>query len=713
MKKIIALILALALCFALCACGRDSQEGMEELRSPEMTGARFSPEKTTISGEAFNGISAEAAGDSIVCVGTLGDSPENAEYSIYRINPVDNKAKQIEGVSLKSFNFLDTLGDGSALVTYSDSNGDLHFIDISSDDTISEYVPELPEEMKGVYYPAVFLTDGGYILSDGTKLTKIDRDGQPLVVRELPGWTSILRRLGGGFLGVCQQNDAGKYTVYELGHDLSIETELELEETFSEILQCGSDGEIFVSIDDVIYRVNYKTGEKQSYANVFSSGCVGSGAFVFLDNERFFDCTKARAPALWRPFVEGEKLTLTLAAYLPEEYDYNAAQQLKNALNSFNENSEEYFIELVDYAAYGEGGYEILLSDISTGNTADIYDLQYLDSALAGKGVLQDLYPFFEAERGIDVSALNSSVLKTLEYDGKLFSLVPSFTATAYVGRASVIGGTLDAERFFTLAEQYGAGAVFDDGMSKRMFFTDLLTSYGAELVDYNKAQCSFDTPLFKRCLEYASQLPDELSLEEQQYYGWGAYSGESVFKKCFFQDPVRDYLRCKSLFGGDMAACGFPAKPGGAGFTPTIMLGMAANSPNQAGVWDFFKFLLSDNYQWNCVDIPLNTSIAEQIISAQTELWKESKISILIYSPSGTEIPDEITVPYLASDENTAEEIMNIIRSIDSVNSFSPAILDVIIAETQKLADGVQTLDQAAASIQSRASIYLSEQFG
>lgn len=685
---------------------------MEQLRSSELTGMKFSPEKTSISGEAFKVVRAVSAGEDIICVGVFGDSPTNAEYCLYRIDPAANTAAKISGVSLSGFNSIDALSDGSVLVTYSDTNGELRFMEISPSDSISEHAPELSEEMKGVYYPSIFLSDGGYLLSAGFNLTQIDRSGKVSAAMDFPGWTNFLRKQNGGFLGVCQQKQEGKTAIYELGEDLSVTAEYEVEETFSDVLQCSAD-EIFANIDDVICRINYKTGDKQNYANTFSSSCVGGSAFVFLDDERFFDSTKTRAPALWHPFSEGEKQTLTLAAYLPEEYDYNAAQQLKNAINSFNESSKKYFIELIDYAAYGDSGYDILLSDISTGNIADIFDLQYLDTVLAAKGVLQDLYPFLEAERDIDVSVLNSSVLKTLERDGKLFYFVPSFTVSTYVGRTSVIGGELSSDDFFSLAEEYGASKVFDEGISKRSFFTDLLTSSADKLVDYNNAVCSFDSPGFKRCLEYASQLPDELSLEEQQYYGWGAYSGESVFMKCFLQDPVRDYLRCKSLFQGDMIPCGFPADAPSAGFTPSIMLGMAANSPNQAGVWDFFKFMLSNNYQWNCADIPLNASIAEQIISAQAELWKESKIRIMIYSPSGTEIPNEHAVPYLPSDEKTAEEIMSIIRSIDSLNSYDSAILNIIVTETQKLSGGAQTLDQAAANIQSKASIYLSEQYG
>lgn len=710
-NKIIAIFAVMALAFSLCACGKEAQHGMEQLRSSELTGMKFSPEKTSISGEAFKVVRAVSAGEDIICVGVFGDSPTNAEYWLYRINPVNNTAVQLQGVSLNGFNSIDALSDGSALITYSDSNGELSFVEISPDDSLREYAPELPEEMKGVYYPSIFLTDNGYLLSSGFVLTQIDRSGKVSAAVEFPGWTSVLRRSDGDFIGVCQQQGE-KSTIFELGQDLSVTAEYEVEGTFSEVLQCSTD-EIFASISDVIYRINYKTGEKQSYANIFSSGCVGGNAFVFLDDERFFDSTKIRAPALWHPFIEGEKQTLTLAAYIPEQYDYNAAQRLKNAISSFNESSEKYFIELIDYAAYGESGYDILLSDINTGNIADIFDLQYLDTVLAAKGILQDLYPFLEAERDIDVSVLNGSVLKTLERDGKLFYFVPSFTVSTYVGRRSILCGELSSDDFFSLAEEYGASKVFDEGMSKRSFFTDLLISSADKLVDYNNAVCSFDSPEFKRCLEYASRLPDELSLEEQQYYGWGAYSGESVFMKCFLQDPIRDYLRCKSLFQGDMIPCGFPADASGAGFTPSIMLGMAANSPNQAGVWDFFKFMLSNNYQWNCADIPLNASIAEQIISAQVELWRESTIRIMIYSPSGTGIPNEHAVPYLPSDEKTAEEIMSIIRSIDSLNSYDSAILNIIVTETQKLSGSAQTLDQAAANIQSKASIYLSEQYG
>lgn len=712
MKKIIALILALALCFALCACGRDSQEGMEELRSPEMTGARFSPEKTKVSGEEFKAISAEAAGDSIVCVGTLGSDPMSAEYRLYRINPADNTAAEIPGVTPGAADSFDALSDGSVLVTHTDSDGAVHFTEISPTDSVSEYVPELPEELSGKYYPDVFFTDGGYLLNDGFKLTKIDRDGLVLGTKELSGWTSLLRRADGGITGVCRQYQDEKSTVFELGQDLSFTAEYEIDGTFSELLQCSDDDELFVNISDIIYRVNYKTGEKQSYANVFSSGCVGSGAFVFLDNERFFDCTKARAPALWRPFVEGDKQTLTLGTYLSQDAKaYNYETQLKNAIDSFNETSENYFIELVDYAAYGEAGRDILLTDLSTGNTADMYDLRCLSPAIVSKGLFVDLYPLFEAEPEIDLNDFNSAVLDVLETDGKLFSLVPCYSAACWVGRRSVIGDGLSAGEFCALAEEYGESEIFDRGITRREFFEELLTSSADEYIDYHSAKCSFDSPRFRQCLEYAAKLPAELSLEIRDYPGSGAYTGSALFIRCWMEtDPVMDYLYYESIFQEDMTVCDFPSSPGGgSSFTPMIELGITQSSQNQAGAWEFFKFLLSDSYQWNCYSLPMNKGIMEQLLTGRAEVLREPKISIGMYLPEG----GDTAIPYLPADDTTVGAVLDIIYNIKSKGSYDAAVLDIILSELERACGGVQTLDQAAASIQSRASIYLSEQYG
>lgn len=714
-KRVIFLVLLVFAAAALCsACEKDSaRQGMEELRSSELTGARFAPENTSVSGEAFRTVKAVPAGDGIVCVGALGDSPSNEKYSVYRIDPASNTAAPVGGIVLDSFETLDALADGSALVTYTDSGGDFHLMKIAPDNRISECVPELPEEMKGIYYPSVLLTGEGYLFNSGFSLTAVGRSsGQISEKKRFDAFTELLRRPDGGYLAVAQQPLKEETTFTELGQDLSVTAEYKIEGTFSDILQCGPGNEAFVTIDDMICRLDYKTGEKRVYANLFSSGNLGRGAFVFLNDESFFDGTKRFSPAMWRPWIDGEKQTITLGAYMPERYQYNP-QLLKNAISSFNESNGDYYVELIDYASYGDAGYDIFLSDISAGHLPDIFDLTYMDSVLSSRGVLKDLYPLLEGDPDIDFADMNATVINTLDMGGKLFCFVPCYTVTTYVGRRSVIGGgKIDSGAFYALAEEYGASEIFDDGMDKKNFFVELLTLSSSEYMDHYNAACSFDSPEFKRCLEYARKLPDTSS---SGYPEAGAYTGTSLFMRCALTDnPISNYLRCKSIFQGDMSFCGFPASSGsGTFFTPEIMLGIAENSPNQEGAWEFFKYLLSDHFQWNCPCIPIYQTILDQRLDGQVMMAKDPFFDIGLFVPAGDGTDDQVTVEYLPADETTKNEVLDIISHADNLNSFDTAVLDIIMNEMEKLCGGSESVDEAAANIQSKASLYMAEQYG
>lgn len=57
-------------------------------------------------------------------------------------------------------------------------------------------------------------------------------------------------------------------------------------------------------------------------------------------------------------------------------------------------------------------------------------------------------------------------------------------------------------------------------------------------------------------------------------------------------------------------------------------------------------------------------------------------------------------------------DELLGIVDKVDGVNEYDAAIYDIVINEAEKFYAGQNTAAQTAQAIQSRASIYLSEQF-
>ena len=69
-------------------------------------------------------------------------------------------------------------------------------------------------------------------------------------------------------------------------------------------------------------------------------------------------------------------------------------------------------------------------------------------------------------------------------------------------------------------------------------------------------------------------------------------------------------------------------------------------------------------------------------------------------------------TVPIQIPNKHTKDRALSIIDSIDCINEFDRNVYTIIATEALAYFSGDKTAEQAASNIQSRVSIYLSEQY-
>ncbi len=695
MKKAILILLAAALAVSLCACsGGGEKQGADELLTGELSAPRFSPEAVAIPGNEINIFSAARTGDSLIAAGRDADR----SFRFYRITPASGAVTELSGLTTDSLETLDGLSDGSALLSYVGADGSLHLASIGGDDSCGAVQTDIPDEMAGTYYHDILRTDSGYLFNDGVNVTLLDDSGvEKMSMGPFEGAVGLVRQADDSILLTVTTEKS--LAVKELDPGLSITGEYEVEGKYSLLYGGGGGGELLALQNDVIYKINYMTGEKTGYADVFQSGNAGGDAFVFLGDGLFFDGEYLSA-ALWRPYQSGDVREITLAACFSDENDYSNMKALKEAVAEFNQSSEKYRIKLVDYGQYdgdggGGSGYNIFTTDINAGNTPDIYDLFSLGSSLSAHGFLSDLKPFFDADGDISLEDMAPGVEKTLERNGELFQLVPSFSVTTMLARKSLAGAEkMSVDSFMEYADEYGVEALFDGGMTRSEYFINILINSGKEYIDYGAAACYFDRDSFVRHLEFASRLPAEL--EYRAYPGAEIYTGKCAFYLLTSSDLIADLTRENTLYKGDFSSVGFPSDvSNGVSMTPEICLGMAADSGVQDGVWAFFKYLLSSHYQWNCSAMPVNMDILSQRMDAGVEALKDPAYEIGMFLPA--EVPGEpeenVSIPRLPADDSIKAAAMDIIARIDSLNEYDVSIYDIITSEAARYFDGARLL--------------------
>ena len=725
-KRVFIICLVLLMLLSVTGCGKHEGKYTDgEMAGGTLSGeggARlFAPELVAIPDIGFHMIDAvKAANEITVCA-----TDDNGHYRFYRIRLSDHSISRIEGLELDNVISMDGAGSRTTFILSMNEDGSYQFYSIANEGVGNLDKPwysfplVLPDSLKD---EAIW---DAKLLSYGTLIRTSDNvyfvaEGEAVSFGPYAGAVSLIRCVDDTVFAVTQEG--GMIHAQRLGPDPSGNT-IQWQELASYSIEgsypvlCGGmeEGELFAWVSDVLYELDLTSGTSWPFANTYASG--GKAACLIpLSEGSYFGAAFDGEPAFWTIKKSENVQVIRLATC--SGVDFNGDQLLRNAVSSFNALSPDYRIELIDYGVYNEGydvsvGMTRLNADISAGNEPDIYDLWSLTSAnYVSKGLISDLKPWFEKDSEINYEDMIPSATAALERDGHLYDFVPSFTVTTVFSSEDRIGRTehLTISDFLDLAQQHGAQQMFGAGMTRDGFLTRLIAYTGKEYVDRVHGTCSFDSPEFVRLLQYLSQLPEE---KDETLGDWERiYFGKQDLYCTGGGNLIRWICYADSVFGGESRSIGFPATNGnGVAMTPTIRLGMSAKSEVQDGVWAFFKFLLSDSFQYKVGDVPMMQNALDRIIEKWVSEMDGEKALGLVGVMDGQRF--NTTIPLATLDDNKKERAIQVIQSIDCVNEYDSNLFDIIWQEVNAYLGGGKTAEQAAATIQSRASLYMAEQYG
>ena len=236
-----------------------------------------------------------------------------------------------------------------------------------------------------------------------------------------------------------------------------------------------------------------------------------------------------------------------------------------------------------------------------------------------------------------------------------------------------------------------------------------------------------FDSREFIRLLELSKGLSSkeeqDMSPEEWMEYltlrnetTQRLVSGEQVFYFVNLNNmPVFMLQQADAIFRGEPRFVGFPSDSGsGIALEPFLRLGMSSASPNKEAVWKFFRFLLSDGYltreKWNetpgesycLMCIPTTRSAFDFRMS----VWLENQLSV---NASEYGNPDQEIV----AGPETGARILALTAQSSSLYEYDQALLDMILDAAGAYYAGDRSAEDVAKLIQSKANLYLSEQYG
>ena len=797
MKRGAALLLALTLTLGLAACGKDKDNGTEQL-----TGKVYVPEFLDFNLDVEYISGGCATGDAVYLMGSESQEREETDpatgeilyyydeiYSLYRIpldgsDPVKLEAYQptalpegAEGnVGVESITAAD---DGTIWLTEhvgvytfdlpenfnpeNDDKWNYHTyeesiirrqLDASGNEIGRVDISDLAGKLGVEYvYANLFDRAGNLYAVTETEIIMLDPQLNKVFSVEGEDIAGSPTLLSNGRLGLLnyiydEEKETGAWTMKTVDPEAQDwGEEYTLPENAYNAYPGGGEYLFYYQNGDSIYGYKAGAAEGEKIFSWIDSDINRSNMefFSFLPDGRVVVVTRE-----WQSDnskVELAIMTATDRSELPEKTTLTYAAMylgydVRSQIIEFNKTSDKYRIEVRDYSEFAtaedsSAGLTRLNTEIVAGNVPDMLETSSIPlRQYAAKGLLEDLWPFIENDTDIGGRAgVMEHVLNAAEQDGKLYEIFTNFAIRTVAGPKNIVGDRMSwtlADLQEALAKMPEGCAIFGQTDTKTDMLSNVMAQNADSFVDWSTGQCRFDSEDFKALLAFCNSFPAEYDWENSQDEWEDPYtriiSGKQMLTSVYFSQLRWDFLENDGLFKsqGGAAFIGYPREDGGvgSGFTTNGGVAMSAACKDKEGAWSFMRTrLLSQSTDeesaryWS--NFPVNKADFDKMVEeAMTVQYEQDENGQPLLDENGQ--PIEIKETWWISDDLQLEQgavtqeqydrFMALYNATDSVYYFDEAIYDIVADMAGAYFAGDRSLDDTAAQIQSRVTLYVNE---
>ena len=789
MKRGAALLLALTLTLGLAACGKDKDNGTEQL-----TGKVYVPEFLDFNLDVEYISGGCATGDAVYLMGSKSQEREETDpatgeilyyydeiYSLYRIpldgsDPVKLEAYQptalpegAEGnVGVESITAAD---DGTIWLTEhvgvytfdlpenfnpeNDDKWNYHTyeesiirrqLDASGNEIGRVDISDLAGKL-GVEYVYANLFDRAGNLYAVTETEIIMLDPQlnkifSVACEDMMGSPTLLSNGRLGLLNYIydEEKETGAWTMKTVDPEAQDwGEEYTLPENAYNAYPGGGEYLFYYQNGDSIYGYKAGAAEGEKIFSWIDSDINRSNMefFSFLPDGRVVVVTRE-----WQSDnskVELAIMTATDRSQLPEKTTLTYATMylgydVRSQIIEFNKTSDKYRIEVRDYSEFAtaedsSAGLTRLNTEIVAGNVPDILETGSIPlRQYAAKGILEDLWPFIEGDTDIGGRAgVMEHVLNAAEQDGKLYEIFTNFAIRTVAGPKNIVGDRMSwtlADLQEALAKMPEGCAIFGQTDTKTDMLSNVMAQNADSFVDWSTGQCRFDSEEFKSLLAFCNSFPAEYDWENSQDEWEDPYtriiSGKQMLTSVYFSQLRWDFLENDGLFKsqGGAAFIGYPREDGGvgSGFTTNGGVAMSAACKDKEGAWSFMRTrLLSQSTDeesaryWS--NFPVNKADFDKMVEeAMTVQYEQDENGQPIEIKETWWISDDLQLEQGAVTQEQYDRFMALYNAVDSVYYFDEAIYDIVADMAGAYFAGDRSLDDTAAQIQSRVTLYVND---
>ncbi len=453
-------------------------------------------------------------------------------------------------------------------------------------------------------------------------------------------------------------------------------------------------------------------------SSVTSVNALADGSFVLGTANA--DYSETEFWHLERAEPNPEVQTIVLAGRLFND-------DVTNAVNRYNRANSDYRIEIKDYSADGseDMGQAAFEADLLAGDLPDMIYWNGLSfEKIARKGICEDLRPYMEEEGCFTDEQYFMNFFESMEYEEQMLRIGFSFSIDTLAGKTEFVGEGqgLDyaAFREMMLARPEGMDLFRD--MNSSWAISYLCVPSLSQFMDTKTAECRFDSPEFIELLRIGEGYPsfDELMLYEQAltdeerlvYFEnrRNQFRNNAVlFHHNSISDPYQwHYISAGEFGGAPVTFVGYPTSTGNGGrFLVYDQISMVSSSEHKEQIWDFILSMLSESSQKSLIGgLPVHRGVMDERMQAAMSPLPEDQSGY----PRSWMDQDGVH-PIGDATQAEMDAFLAYVEGIRSCNDTDPAVLNIFWEEADMYLAGDQTPEQAAKNIQSRVSLYLSEQ--
>lgn len=391
---------------------------------------------------------------------------------------------------------------------------------------------------------------------------------------------------------------------------------------------------------------------------------------------------------------------LYLAGVREDFYALNSS--LTDAVIRFNNTDPEYRIEVVPIIYHGEQERDRLLIELTTRSDLDLLDTSFLPDNALDSGLLADMLPMIDADETISREDFIEPLLHLMIQGGGLYEYTERFTMLTLTTHPDLFPGRENwtVEKIEALIKEHPEMDPLWHSLDRELITTLFIWAATAEFINRDTATCSFDSPAFVHWLELMKALPDG-----------GQYSEEAKLMNICYDLAFDAGQQERYMMKGEYTVAGFPETEGTGsyflklGSSPNAWrgtmgentrLGIMAASPRQAGAWRFVRTLMEGSELIGLNDgIPaFKAAFERQLADAVTD-EHDDRFDIDVFT------------------EADAETLRQQVYGTTKLVSTDEGLIRILRDEINRFYHGQLTAEEAAAAIQSKATIYVSEQFG